>query len=157
MVSPKERSYVGPVLFVIYINDLLDDLSSDGLMFADDTKIFRQISSLEDALHLQDDLKKMEKWSDTWLLKFNAEKCHVLTLGKFEDIVHAHQYIICSNELEHVLSEKDPGVTIDEELKFEEHIMRKVQIANDIVGQIRRSFSFLDAETFRRIYVASSP
>ena len=96
----------------------------------------------------------MEKWSDTWLLKFNAEKCHVLTLGKFEDIVHAHQYTICNNELEHVSSEKDLGVTIDEELKFEEHIMRKVQIANGIVGQIRRSFSFLDAETFRRIYEA---
>ena len=149
-----QGTVLGPVLFVIYINDLLDDVSSDGLMFADDTKIFRQISSLEDALHLQDDLKKMEKWSDTWLLKFNAEKCHVLTLGKFEDIVHAHQYTICNNELEHVSSEKDLGVTIDEELKFEEHIMRKVQIANGIVGQIRRSFSFLDAETFRRIYVA---
>merc|ERR1712015_437426 len=49
---------------------------------------------------------------------------------------------------------KDLGVTIDDELKFEEHITRKVQVANGIVGQIRRSFSFLNAETFRRLYVA---
>ena len=123
-------------------------------MFADDTKVFRQIALLENAVHLEDDLRKLENWSDTWLLKFNADKCHVLTLGKFEDIKHAHQYSICNNELEHVSSEKDLGVTIDDELKFEEHITRKIQVANGIVGQIRRSFSFLDVETFRRIYVA---
>ena len=87
------------------------------------------------------------------MLKFNADKCHVLTLGRFENIQHAHQYTICNNELEHVAEEKDLGVTIDDELKFGEHISRKVRIANGIVGQIR-SFSFLDCETFRRIFVA---
>ena len=51
-------------------------------------------------------------------------------------------------------AEKDLGVTIDDELKFEEHITRKIQVANGIVGQIRRSFSYLNAETFRRLYVA---
>ena len=149
-----QGTVLGPVLFVIYINDLLDDITSDGLMFADDTKVFRQITSREDAIALQNDIRKLEEWSDTWLLKFNAEKCHVLTLGKFENIKHAHQYTISKNELEHVPDEKDLGVTIDDELKFEEHIMRKVRVANGIVGQIRRSFSFLDAETFRRIFVA---
>ena len=149
-----QGTVLGPVLFVVYINDLLDELSSDGLMFADDTKIFRQIKSRDDAVALQEDLKKLEEWSETWLLKFNADKCHVLTLGKFEDIKHAHQYTLCSNELEHVSAEKDLGVTIDDELKFEEHITRKIQVANGIVGQIRRSFSYLNAETFRRLYVA---
>ena len=123
-------------------------------MFADDTKIFRQIASQEDAVELQSDLQKLQEWSNIWLLQFNAEKCHVLTLGRFENIKHAHQYNLCSNELEHVSEEKDLGVTIDEELKFEEHIARKVQVANGIVGQIRRSFSFLNAETFRRSFVA---
>ena len=56
--------------------------------------------------------------------------------------------------LEHVPDEKDLWVTIDDEMKFEEHITRKVRVANSIVGQIRRSFSFLDTETFRRIFVA---
>ena len=49
-----------PVLFVIYINDLLDNIKSDGLMFADDTKIFRHITSREDALALQSDIKLLE-------------------------------------------------------------------------------------------------
>ena len=149
-----QGTVLGPVLFVIYITDLLDVISSDGFMFADDTKIFRKITSLADALMLQDDLQKLEEWSNIWLLKFNADKCHVLTLGKFQDIKHAHRYSLCQYELEHVPSEKDLGITIDEELKFEDHITRKIQIANGIVGQIRRSFSYLSTETFRRLYVA---
>jgi hypothetical protein len=86
-----QGTVLGPVLFVIYINDLLEGTSSDGFMFADDTKIFRKITSLADALMLQEDLQKLEEWSDIWLLKFNADKCHVLTLGKFQDIKHAHK------------------------------------------------------------------
>ena len=149
-----QGSVLGPLLFVIYINDLLDDITSGGLMFADDTKVFRQITSREDSLELQSDLTKLEQWSNTWQLHFNAEKCHVLTLGKFENIQHAHRYKIGNNELEHVSDEKDLGITIDSELNFGEHISRKVRVANAIVGQIRRSFSYLDCNTFRRIYTA---
>ena len=57
------------------------------------------------------------------------------------------------NEIEHVFDEKGLGITIDSELKFEEHISWKVKIANAIVGQMRRSFSYLDCDTFRRIFV----
>ena len=85
-----QGTVLGQVLFVIYINDLLDEISSDGLMFADDTKIFRQIASQEDAVELQSDLQKLQEWSNIWLLQFNAEKCHVLPLGRFENIKHAH-------------------------------------------------------------------
>ena len=149
-----QGTVLGPVLFVIYINDLLDNITSSGLMFADDTKLFRHITSHEDALHLQTDIRKLEDWSNTWKLYFNPDKCHVLTLGKFENIRYAHRYMISNNEIEHVFNENDLGITIDSELKFDEHISRKVRVANAIVGQIRRSFSFLDCDTFRRIYTA---
>ena len=149
-----QGTVLGPILFVIYINDLLDNIKSDGLMFADDTKIFRLVSSYKDAIELQEDIHQLEKWSDTWQLRFNYDKCHILTLGKFDNIHHAHRYELSSNELEHVFEEKDLGITIDSELKFKEHISRKVRIANGIVGQIRRSFSFLDCDTFRRVYCA---
>ena len=56
--------------------------------------------------------------------------------------------------MEHVYEEKDLGVTFDENLRFEEHISNKVRIANAIVGQIRSSFSFLDGDTFKRLYSA---
>ena len=75
-------------------------------------------------------------------------------MGKFENIRHTARYKICNEEMEHVGSEKDLGVTFDENLRFEEHIANKVRTANAIVGQIRRSFTFLDGETFRRLYTA---
>ena len=102
-------------------------------MFADDTKIFRHITSREDALELQFDIAKLEDWSNTWQLHFNPMKCHILTLGRFENIRHTHRYTICNNEIDHVFEEKDLGITIDSELRFEEHIARKVRIANAIV------------------------
>ena len=89
-----QGTVLGPVLFVIYINDLLDNIKSDGLMFADDTKIFRHITSREDALALQSDIKLLEHWSDKWQLQFHPDKCHVLTLDKLENIRHAHRYVI---------------------------------------------------------------
>ena len=50
-----------PILFVIYINDILESTKSDGLLFADDTKIFKHIMSREDALSLQADIDELEK------------------------------------------------------------------------------------------------
>ncbi len=149
-----QGTVLGPVLFVIYINDLLDNLSSGGLMFADDTKIYRQITSRNDALILQSDINKLEEWSKIWQLHSNHSKCHVLTMGKFENIQYAHRYTVYNKEMEHVFDEKDLGVTIDANLNFEEHIAKKVRTANSIVGQMRRSFSYLDCDTFKRIYVA---
>ena len=149
-----QGTVLGPVLFVIYINDLLDNISSGGLMFADDTKIYRQITSREDALQLQTDIDKLEEWSRKWQLYFNHEKCHVISMGKFENTQHTQRYTVYGNEMEHVFDEKDLGITIDSELNFEEHIARKVKIANAIVGQMRRSFTYLDCDTFRRIFVA---
>ena len=112
----------------------------------------RQVTSREDACALQNDIELLEKWSKKWLLRFNPEKCQVLTMGKFDNIQHTHRYKICNNEMEHVFEEKDLGVYFDSELKFEEHILTKVKKANSIAGLMRRSFSYLDAKLFKRLY-----
>ena len=147
-----QGSVLGPLLFVIYINDLPDVLSSDTLLFADDTKVFRSITSKKDAQALQADIVALQRWSEKWLLRFHPDKCHVLTLGKFEDIKHTYRYTISNQELEHVFEEKDLGISFDTNLRFEEHISSKVQKANAIVGLIRRTFSFLDCSLFKKLY-----
>ena len=147
-----QGSVLGPLLFVIYINDLPETLSSDVFLFADDTKIFREIKSIQDSTALQHDIDLLEQWTKKWLLDFNIKKCHVLTLGKLENVKHTQRYCLSGNELEHVFEEKDLGVTFDADLKFEDHISAKVLKANAIAGLIRRSFSFLDAHLFKRLY-----
>ena len=73
-----QGSVLGPILFVLYINDLPSNILSDVYMFADDTKIFNIIKSPEDQEILQKDLGSLSVWSDKWLLKFHPEKCKVM-------------------------------------------------------------------------------
>jgi len=58
-----QGSVLGPLLFLIYINDLEDGIKSFLLQFADDTKIFREIRTTEDTKQLQEDLDTLVKWS----------------------------------------------------------------------------------------------
>ena len=149
-----QGSVLGPLLFVIYINDLPDEITSHIYLFADDTKLSRRVQSKNDAKDLQKDLNLLEAWSKKWLLQFNPDKCHVLTIGNFENIRHTERYELYGNELEHVFEEKDLGVYVDSDLKFEAHIASKVNKANSIVGLIRRSFNYLDGELFKKLYIS---
>ena len=128
-----QGSVLGPLLFVIYINDLPDYVLSDTYLYADDTKMYRIISDETDQLQLQADLYKLQDWSKTWLLQFHPDKCKVMSIGKCKAI---KEYKFSSNDdvpvLEHVKSEKDIGIIIDDKLDFKEHINEKVKKANRI-------------------------
>ena len=76
-----QGSVLGPILFLIYINDLDDDITSKVLKFADDTKVFRKIKSDADRQQLQDDLNKLTEWSEKWQMLFNYGKCKCLHTG----------------------------------------------------------------------------
>ena len=77
-----QGSVLGPLLFVIFINDLPDCVTSEAYLFADDTKIFRVIANEEDRGELQKDLNRLDTWSKDWLLKFHPQKCKFMTIGK---------------------------------------------------------------------------
>ena len=62
MSGVPHGSLLGPILFLIYINDLEDDITSKVLNFADDTKVFRKVTNDTDKQGLQDDLDKLVKW-----------------------------------------------------------------------------------------------
>ena len=149
-----QGSVLGPLLFVLYINDLPENIDSSVYLFADDTKLLRQVASLHDASTLQNDVEELESWSRKWLIKFNKEKCHVLSLGKFENITHTQRYELDGEELEHVFEEKDLGIIIDASLNFEDHMTSKINKANAIMGLIRRTFSFLDVKLFKQLYTS---
>ena len=101
-----QGSVLGPTLFLVYINDLLSGLNSEGKLFADDVKLYRKVMCPEDRENLQDDLCKLAEWSDKWMLEFNKEKCKVMHIGKKNT---CHQYTLkkCHTVLHR--SRKGPG------------------------------------------------
>ena len=75
-----QGTILGPLLFLMYINDLPDNLTSNARLFADDCIIYRAISGDNDADLLQTDLDRLTAWESTWQMKFNPDKCFVLKI-----------------------------------------------------------------------------
>ena len=144
-----QGSVLGPILFVIFINDLPDVVSSTAKIFADDTKLFRAIRITEDHDVLQQDLDNLVEWSNKWQLEFNETKCKSLHLGSSNQRLN---YQMNSQLLEDTRNEKDLGVYIDDELKFHDHVSKAVAKASRLLGLIRATFTCLDKVTMPRLF-----
>ena len=77
-----QGTVLGPLLFLLYINDIEKNLDSTIRLFADDSAIYRKIDSIEDSLILQKDLFKLQDWADKWQMNFNVKKCKTLRITK---------------------------------------------------------------------------
>ena len=152
-----QGSVLGPILFVIYINDMPECVDSETYLFADDTKIFREINVQPDVEMLQKDLDELQKWSDTWLLKFHPNKCKVMTVATKSEENKMGKYHLYDNngrevKLDQSEGEKDIGVLVDENLTFGKHIQAQVNKANSIMGLIRRTYTYLDEQSFKYLF-----
>ena len=116
-----QGSVLRPILFLIYINDLPDAVSSEVRMFADDTIIYRHITTKADFDILQDDLRKLELWEREWQMEFHPGKCNVMSItNKRKPVVHS--YVLHRQALTPVTDAKYLGVTLCSDLKWNNHI-----------------------------------
>ena len=99
--STTGLSVLGPILFLIYINDLDCGIINWILKFADDTKIFG-VNSIEEHAGMQDDLNKLLSWSKEWQMLFNVDKCKVMHFGRRNA---GYNYHLDSNSLDEVSEE----------------------------------------------------
>ena len=77
-----QGSVLAPIMFLIYINDMTEGVSSYISLFADDVKLLRKIGNHKGCEELQNDINKIYEWSNTWEMQYNAKKCHVLEMEK---------------------------------------------------------------------------
>jgi len=147
-----QGSVLGPILFLIFVNDLPDWVVNDILMFADDTKIWAKISSLEDSKSLQDDLDKLVEWSKEWLLKFSPEKCKVMHVGHGRHTEYFLEDNGIAYKLQEVSSEKDLGVFTSSDLKSSLQCVKSAEKAMSVLRMVRRSFKNMNKENFLTVY-----
>ena len=146
-----QGSVLGPILFLIYINDLDDNITSNVLKFADDTKLFRKVNTDGDKQHLQNDLDRLVKWSEKWQMLFNFGKCKCLHTGHGNLNVN---YKMGDTVLGTTVKEKDLGVTISADMKVSEQCGIAASKGNQILGLIRRNITYKGKKLIIPLYKA---
>ncbi len=138
-----QGSILGPLLFLFYINDMADAVSpaSTLALFADDSKVFRQIRSVHDSVLLQADLDSLLTWSRTWKLNFNINKCKILSINNTNPLL-LHNYTISNSPLVRVDHINDLGLIINGNLNWETHINSKIAKADKMLGLVKRTVGY---------------
>ena len=136
MSGVPQGAVLGPILFLIYISDLDDDITSKVLTFADDTKVFRKIKTDADRQHLQDDLNKLTDCSEKWQMLFNYGKCKCLHTGHGNENA---QHTMGDTVLNTTLKENDLGLTISADMNVSELCGIAAAKGNQILGLLRRN------------------
>lgn len=133
-----QGSNLGPLLFNIFINDLIKSLTCPPLAYADDLKLFSSIKSDLDVTLLQDNLNMIAKWCSANGLQLNNSKCSVITfVGK--RIPNNNDYFINGHVVQRVIEARDLGVLFDNRLSFVTHIEEMCSSATRTLGFIIRS------------------
>jgi hypothetical protein len=103
---------LGPILFLIYINDLPEYIKHSCIrLFADDSMIYRQIKSQSDCLKLQEDLEAAIKWEQDWIMSFHPDKCNIMNITTKRNPIHFY-YNMHGHILESVQHAKYLGMHI---------------------------------------------
>jgi hypothetical protein len=144
-----QGSVLGPLLFLIYINDLDVGIDSKLLKFADDTKLNRGVATEQEVEIMRKDLQTIFQWSVDWQMLFNADKCSVLHMGKSNKEA---EYRMGVNTLKKITQERDLGVLIDKSGKSAEQCALAVKKANGILGMIKRNIKFKSKNVIIKLY-----
>ena len=147
-ISKQARKKLGPILFLVFINDLPEHIKSKVRLFADDTAVYLAVSNLEHAQILQEDLDRLAKWSSEWDMEFNPSKCTVIHVTRSKSIVPS-KYTLYGQVLESVSSSKYLGVTLNDHLTWNDHIQNTVTSANKTLGFLRRNIRTKDSSISR--------
>ena len=133
-----QGSVLGPILFLAYINDLPEHVTSQVRLFADDTVIYITLHKQADSIALQKDLQQLERWESLWDMEFNPGKCQVIHVSTSRSPINT-QYVLHGQVLETVSSARYLGVDISNDLSWKTHINRITSNANKSLGFLKRN------------------
>ena len=134
-----QGSVLGPLLFVILINDLDEctEMITTMKTFANVTKLRNRAANQEDCMRMQECINKLIAWANTWNMEFNVKKCKVMHIGRRNIL---HRYTMNNTPIQVCVTERDIGVQISDNLKPAIQCAEAARRANAILTQISRAF-----------------
>ena len=149
-----QGSHLGPLIFILFVNDLCFRLQSNKLLYADDLKVYRTVSSVIDCLALQTDIDAVHQWCQLNGMVVNLNKCKVISFSRSASPL-TYCYTYDSNELDRVNSIKDLGLSIDRKLNFSEHVTATTAKAFAMLGFLRRNtVDFVNINALKTLYIS---
>ena len=152
-----QGAFLGPLTFLIYINDITENIKSNIKLFADDTSLYVTID--EDAVtatnQLNEDLSQISKWADTWLVKFNASKSKALTVTLKRNLANIELPLSFNNTtLETVDKHKHLGVELSTNLSWKDHVTTISENAGKKLHILAKLKNLIDRKTLTTMYTS---
>ncbi|VDL85978.1 unnamed protein product [Schistocephalus solidus] len=145
-------SVLGQILFLLFINDCVQELDCDFAMFADDIKIWKVINNAADGDDFQEHLHRLDEWSCKWLLSFNSNKCALQRLGSRNQVTDMQPYFLNGMPLRETHTQKDLGVWMTDNMKPSTQCCKAAKSANSMLYSIKRAFKVLDEDCFSKVF-----
>ncbi len=145
---------LGPLMFLVYINDINENITSSVRLFADDCVIYKSITSLEDAEQLQEVLCKICEWTNKWQMKLNIDKCAVLHCTH-SPIPIQYAYTLMGHNLEIKKLYTYLGVGIDNTMSWSSHIQMISNRSTKVLNFIKRNLNSCPLNTKNSLSNAS--
>ena len=151
-----QGSSIGPIMFILFINDLIAALEKHGVtakLFADDLKLYLRVTNKCDLFRLHSALGALEDWERLWQLSISPKKCCVLCVGKkvLDDSIL--QFSMDGSILPVVNSCVDLGITVSNDMSPRLHINNMVAKAHKLANAIHRCFISKDVSTLVRAFI----
>ena len=133
-----QGSVLGPILFLLYINDLPDSIQSNVRLFADDTAVYLAVQGQEDTDIIQNDLNILQEWEKAWDMEFNPSKCQVVHISRSRKLIK-NKYTMHGQVLDSIDHARYLGVDISSDLNFSHHVNRITANASKSLGFLKRN------------------
>ena len=148
-----QGSVLGPLLFLLYINDLPRVIQNDSRLFADDTSIIYEFDQVDDVtIRMNNDLRRISEWARTWLISFNAAKTKFMVISKSGNVVIPCP-VMDGVQIERVSSHRHLGVILNDKCTWSDHIEMLISKISSRIGVMRYLKKRLDRRSLRTIYI----
>ena len=131
-----QGTVLGPLVFLLYINDIADDLHSEIRLFADDCILYNIVKSTADCEMLQQDIDQLYRWGNKWQMTFNAKKCYVMNMGNKRKKLKFN-YKLHGQTLEMVDHRQYLGVFLSSKFNWRHQYNHTTKKANQVLIMLR--------------------